>query len=77
MDNPVPQKYAIEKKPYGLKIWIEGGEGELNQALEEAKQFGYLDKTTLERNCFVLEVRPTFNEKEVIEFLQAKFEEIL
>lgn len=77
MNRPSAEKYAIEEKPYGLKIWIEGGEEKLNLAIEEARQFGHLDKNMLERNFFVLEIRPTFNKSEVIDFLYSRFEEIL
>lgn len=77
MNKPVPEKYAIEEKPYGLKIWVEGGEEKLNLALEEAGQFGHLDKNMLDRNFFVLEIRPTFDQEEVIKFLHVRFKEIL
>ena len=74
MNTPTPKKFAIMNLGHEFKITIENPNS-LTMAKAEAEQFGGIREN--DRNSFYLQYRPTFDEKELLSYLNEKLEEIL
>lgn len=74
MNKPTPRKFAIWNLGHELKIFVED-QTKVETAKIEAQDFGTVRPAGLD--AFHLEYRPTFNVKEVIAYLNKKFEEVL